>query len=323
MEEFNLHMTGDIHAITASHNLLAAALDTRMFHESKQSDASLFNRICPASEKDGSRHFSPIMLRRLRKLGIDKTDPNELTEEERHRFIRLDIDPDTITLNRVLDVCDRSLRKITIGQGTAENFPRSTGFDISVASEVMTVLALTTSLADMREKLGNIVVGMSRSGEPVTADDLGVGGAMCVLMKDAIQPTLMQTVEGTPVFIHAGPFANIAHGNSSIVADQIALKLAGQDGFCVTEAGFGADIGMEKFFDIKCRYSGLVPHCTVVVATVRALKMHGGGPPVVPGKPLSDEYKTEQLDLLRAVASCTKCSEVWGKSGRCGQQVLE
>lgn len=160
---------------------------------------------------------------------------------------------------------------------------------------------------------------MSRSGEPVTADDLGVGGAMTVLMKEAIQPTLMQvnisfyaifssfmcniaifqSVEGTPVFVHAGPFANIAHGNSSIVADQIALKLAGEDGFCITEAGFGADIGMEKFFDIKCRYSGLIPQCTVIVATVRALKMHGGGPPVVPGKPLSDEYKTEHLDLLR------------------------
>lgn len=298
MEEFNLHLTGDIHAITATNNLLAAALDTRMYHEAHQSAKSLFNRLCPPSEKDGSREFSPIMLRRLAKLGINKTDPNELTEEERHRFSVLDIDPETITLQRVLDVCDRSLRKITIGQGVNEDFPRSTGFDISVASEVMTVLALTTSLADMREKLGNIVVGMSRSGEPITADDLGVGGAMCVLMKDAIQPTLMQTIEGTPVFVHAGPFANIAHGNSSIVADQIALKLAGEDGFCITEAGFGADIGMEKFFNIKCRYSGLIPHCAVIVATVRALKTHGGGPPVTPGKPLSEVYKTEHLDLL-------------------------
>lgn len=152
MEEFNLHLTGDIHAITAANNLLAAALDTRMFHESKQSDKSLFNRLCPADENDGSRQFSPIMLRRLVKLGITKTDPNELTEEERGRFARLDVDPSTITLNRVLDVCDRSLRNITIGESKAEYFPRSTGFDIAVASEVMTALALTTSLADLREK---------------------------------------------------------------------------------------------------------------------------------------------------------------------------
>lgn len=147
-----MHLTGDIHAITAANNLLAAALDTRMYHESKQSNKSLFNRLCPPDEKDGSRKFSPIMQRRLAKLGINKTNPNELTEEERGRFARLDVDPDSITLNRVLDVCDRSLRQITIGEGKAESFPRTTGFDISVASEVMTALALTTSLADMREK---------------------------------------------------------------------------------------------------------------------------------------------------------------------------
>ena len=167
---------------------------------------------------------------------------------------------------------------------------RTTGFDITVASEIMAVLALATSLGDMRERFGRMVIGSDRSGHPVTADDIGVSGALTVLMRDAIMPTLMQTLEGTPAFIHAGPFANIAHGNSSIVADQIALKLAGADGFVVTEAGFGADMGFEKFCDIKCRYSGLKPDCVVLVATVRALKTHGGGPKVVAGKPLDPVY---------------------------------
>lgn len=299
MEEFNLHLTGDIHAIGAANNLLAAAIETRMYHETQQTDKSLFSRLCPA-EKDGSRKFAPVMLKRLAKLGITKTDPNEFTDEEKTKFARLDIDPSTITWNRVLDVCDRFLRGIVTGVGKNEKFERNTGFDITVASEIMTVLALTTSLADMRERLGNMVIGMSKAGAPVTADDLGVGGALCVLMKDAIMPTMMQTVEQTPVLVHAGPFANIAHGNSSIVADQIALKLVGENGYCITEAGFGADIGMEKFFDIKCRYSGLVPQCAVIVATVRALKMHGGGPDVVAGKPLDHVYKEEALDLLKA-----------------------
>jgi len=299
MEEFNLHLTGDIHAITAANNLLAAAIETRMFHESKQSDKSLFNRLCP-EQKDGSRKFTDTMMRRLKKLGISKTDPNDLTEEEKGKFARLDIDPSTITWQRVLDVCDRFLRGIQSGVGSAESFPRDTGFDISVASEIMAVLALTTSLEDMRERLGRMVIGMSRAGLPVTAEDLGCAGALCVLMKDAIQPTLMQTVENTPVMVHAGPFANIAVGNSSIVADQIALKLVGEDGYCITEAGFGADIGMEKFFNIKCRYSGLTPQCAVIVATVRALKMHGGGPPVVAGKPLDHVYKDEAIDLVKA-----------------------
>lgn len=191
MEEFNLHLTGDIHAIGAANNLLAAAIETRMFHESQQSDKSLFSRLCPA-EKDGSRKFSPVMLRRLAKLGIDKTDPNEFTDEEKARFARLDINPDTITWNRVLDVCDRFLRGIVTGAGKNEHFERNTGFDITVASEIMAVLALTTSLADMRARLGRMVIGMSKAGEPVTADDLGVGGALTVLMKDAIMPTCMQ-----------------------------------------------------------------------------------------------------------------------------------
>jgi formyltetrahydrofolate synthetase len=297
MEDFNLHLTGDIHAITAANNLLAAALDARMFHESRQSDEALFRRLCPP-DKDGNRSFSPSMLKRLQKLGIDKTDPNDLTETEISRFARLDIDPETLTWRRVVDTNDRMLRTITTGQGPDEKgFTRVTGFDITVASEIMAILALTTDLADMRERFGRIVIGTNRQGEAVTAEDLGVAGAMTVLMKDAIKPTLMQTLEGTPVFVHAGPFANIAHGNSSIVADRIALKLAD---YVVTESGFGADIGMEKFFDIKCRYSGLIPSVVVLVATVRALKMHGGGPKVSAGRPLDPAYTEENLDLLRA-----------------------
>ncbi|MGD0956935.1 MAG: formate--tetrahydrofolate ligase [Candidatus Acidiferrales bacterium] len=298
MEEFNLHLTGDIHAITAANNLLAAAIDTRWFHESAQKDEALFERLCPPA-KDGSRRFSPVMLRRLRKLGISKTNPNDLTLEERSRFSRLDIDPDSITWRRVTDTNDRMLRQITIGQGPEEKgMTRVTGYDISVASEIMAILALTTSLADMRERLGAMVIGTSKAGEAITADDIGAGGALTVLMKDAIQPNLMQTLEGTPAFVHAGPFANIAHGNSSIVADQIALKLVGPDGYVLTESGFGADIGMEKFFNIKCRYSGLIPNCVVLVATIRALKMHGGGPKVVAGQPLNHAYTEENLELL-------------------------
>merc|ERR1711988_487927 len=199
------------------------------------------------------------------------------------------------------DTNDRFLRKITIGQSATEKgLTRETQFDITVASEIMAVLALTTSLADMRERLGKMVVASSKAGDPVTAEDLGVAGALTVLMKDAIRPNLMQTLEGTPVFVHAGPFANIAHGNSSILADKISLKLVGKDGFVVTEAGFGADIGMEKFFDIKCRSSGLTPNAVVLVATVRALKMHGGGPPVVAGTPLKDAYTQENIPLVEA-----------------------
>jgi formyltetrahydrofolate synthetase len=298
MEEFNLHLTGDIHAITAANNLLAAAIDARMFHETSANDTQMFERLCPPA-KDGSRKFSPVMLRRLRKLGISKTDPNELTPEERGRFARLDIDPASITWRRVLDTNDRMLRQITIGQGPEEKgFTRVTGFDIAVASEIMAILALATDLADMRDRLGRMVIGSSHAGEPITADDIGASGALTVLMKDTIMPNLMQTIEGTPAFVHAGPFANIAHGNSSIVADQIALKLVGADGYVLTEAGFGADMGFEKFCNIKCRYSGLKPDGAVLVATIRALKMHGGGPKVVAGKPLAHEYTAENLDLL-------------------------
>jgi len=263
MEDFNLHLTGDIHAISVSHNLVAAALDTRLFHESRQTDEQLAKR------------------------GVK----------------RLDIDPDTITWRRVVDVCDRALREIQIGFNDSKLkdgspspvFPRVTGFDITVASEIMAILALATSLKDMRERFGKMVVGLNKKGEPVNVEQLGVAGAVAVLMKEALMPNLMQTLEGQPAFVHAGPFANIAHGNSSIIADKIAVKLGD---YVVTESGFGADIGMEKFFDVKCRTSGLIPNAVVLVATVRALKMHGGGPTVRPGIPLDEAYTRENLPLL-------------------------
>lgn len=300
MEDFNLHLTGDIHAITASHNLVAAAMDTRIMHEKEQDDEKLFNALCPANKK-GERKFSPTMLRRLKKLGINKTNPNDLTPEERTRFARLDIDEKTITWRRVVDINDRMLREVEVGRGKDEvGHAHMSGYDITVASEIMAVLALTTGMEDMRERFGKMVVATNKQGEAVTVEDLGVAGAVTVLMKDAIKPNLMQTLEGTPATVHAGPFANIAHGQSSIIADKIALKLVGKDGFVVTESGFGADIGMEKFFNIKCRYSGLIPQVVVMVATVRALKMHGGGPKVVAGKPLAPEYVEENLDLLKA-----------------------
>ena len=308
MDEFNLHLTGDIHAITAANNLLAAAIDTRIFHENTQPDGPLYRRLVPT--KNGERRFAPVMFRRLKKLGIDKTDPNSLTEEEIHRFARLDIDPETITWRRVLDVNDRHLRGVTIGTAPTERGQtRETGFDISVASECMAILALSNSLPDMRERLGRMVVATSRSGDPVTCDDIGAGGALTALMKDAVKPNLMQTLEGTPVFVHAGPFANISIGQSSIIADKLALKLAGTEpdeghndttGFVITEAGFDFTMGGERFFNIKCRNSGLVPDAVVVVATVRALKVHGGGPPIAPGAALDPVYREENVEILRA-----------------------
>lgn len=306
MDEFNMHLTGDIHAIAAANNLLAAAIDTRIFHENTQKDGPLFKRLVPA--KKGVRKFSPVMFRRLAKLGINKTDPNELTEEEVSKFTRLDIDPDTITWKRVVDCNDRFLRGITIGQGSQEKgMTRETGFDITVASECMAILALSNSLDDMRERLGSMVVASSRAGEPITCDDIGCGGALTALMKDAIKPNLMQTLEGTPVFVHAGPFANISIGANSVLADKMALKLAGTEpgeseekaGFVVTEAGFDFTMGGERFFNIKCRSSGLVPDVVVIVATVRALKVHGGGPEVKPGVPLPEAYTREDIELLR------------------------
>jgi formyltetrahydrofolate synthetase len=267
MQDFNLHLTGDNHAISVAHNLCAAAIDARMYHEGRWSDAFF--------ERQG-----------LRKLNID---------------------PYSITWNRVIDMNDRAIRNVIIGLGDKGDGPvRQSGFDITVASELMAILALTDSLEDMRERIGRIVIGTDsavRSPQPVTAEDLGVAGAMTVLMMDAIMPNLLQTLEEQPAFVHAGPFANIAHGNSSVIADQLGVKMTD---FLVTESGFGADIGMEKFFDIKCRASGLVPSAVVLVATVRALKMHGGGPRVVPGRDLDEAYTTEHLELVRAGVSNLK-----------------
>jgi formyltetrahydrofolate synthetase len=291
MEDFNLHLTGDIHAVSAANNLLAAAIDARMLHERAiTDDDKLAQALCP----DGT--FAPSIQKRAKRLGIKANKLADLNAEDKRRLFRLDIDPASITWMRVVDINDRLLRKIQIGLGDEEKGnERITGYDIAVASEVMAILALTTSIEDMRERFSRIVIGTNTKGEAVTAEDLGVAGAMTVLMKDALLPNLMQTLEGTPAFVHAGPFANIAHGNSSIVADQIALKLGD---YVVTESGFGADIGMEKFLDIKCRYSGLIPNTIVIVATVRALKMHGGGPKVVAGRPLDKAYTEENLPLL-------------------------
>ena len=264
MEDFNLNLTGDIHAITAAHNLVSAAIDARWFHESRMSDE------------------------RLAKIGLS----------------RLNIDPYNLTWNRVVDMNDRALRNIIIGLGgDLDGRPRQTGYDITVASEFMAILALVdgddykSTLRNLRERVGRVVIGTDTNKKPITLEDLRVAGAATVLLKDTIHPNLMQTLEGQPAFVHAGPFANIAHGNSSIVADRVALKIGD---YVVTESGFGADIGMEKFFNIKCRTSGLVPDCVVLVATIRALKMHGGGPRVIPGRALDTAYTEENLDLVVA-----------------------
>jgi formate--tetrahydrofolate ligase len=240
-ENLNLHLTGDLHAVTAANNLLAAMVDNHL----QQGNA----------------------------LGLD---------------------PRGITWRRVLDVNDRSLRNIVTGLGTREDgTPRETGFDITAASEVMAVLALATSLRDLRARFGRTVVGFTRTGDPVTAEHLKAAGAMTVIMRDAIKPNLLQTLENTPVLVHAGPFGNIAHGNSSVVADLIGIH-AGE--YLVTEAGFGSDMGAERFFNIKCRTSGLEPDAAVVVATVRALKLHSGHHKVTAGRPLPPEMLAENPD---------------------------
>ncbi|MFN8487732.1 MAG: formate--tetrahydrofolate ligase [Caldilineaceae bacterium] len=261
MEQFNLHLTGDLHAVTAANNLLAAMIDNHIYQG------------------------------------------NELK-----------INPYSITWRRVLDVSDRDLRNIVAGLGgSGDGIPRQTGFDISVASEVMAVLALTTSLRDMRERFARIVIGQNEDKQPVTAEQLKAAGAMTVLMKEAIKPNLMQTLENTPALVHAGPFANIAHGNSSILADQIGIKCGD---FLLTEAGFGADIGAEKFFNIKCRYSGLRPDAAVVVTTVRALKLHTGKYRVVPGKPLPDKMVAENpADVYEGSSNLRKQVENMLKHG--------
>jgi formate--tetrahydrofolate ligase len=245
MEDFNLHLTGDVHAIGAAHNLAAAFLDNHIHHGNA--------------------------------LGID---------------------PLNVLWPRVLDISDRALRKVVIGLGGRENgYPRETEFVITVASEVMAVLALASDLGDLRTRLGRMVLATRRDGTAITAEDLKVAGAMAVLLKDAIKPNLLQTLEGGPAFVHCGPFANIAHGNNSVLADRIAL--ATNDIVC-TEAGFGADMGAEKFFDIKCRASGLHPDAAVVVATIRALKMHGGVGKIVAGKPLDPALLVENVEAVRA-----------------------
>ncbi|PZS03573.1 MAG: formate--tetrahydrofolate ligase [Candidatus Chloroheliales bacterium] len=240
MEDFNLHLTGDTHAVTAAHNLCAAFLDNSLMHGNP--------------------------------LGID---------------------PYAITWRRALDVNDRALRDIVIGLGGKDNgVPRESGFDITAASEVMAILALTNGLHDMRERLGRIVIALDQNGKFITADDLHIGGAMTVVMHDAIKPNLLQTLDNTPALVHAGPFGNIAHGNSSILADLIGIHCAD---YLVTESGFAADMGFEKFADIKCRYSGLTPDAAVIVATVRALKMHSGQFKVVAGRPLDPALLAENV----------------------------
>jgi formate--tetrahydrofolate ligase len=248
MENFNLHLTGDIHAITAAHNLIAAMIDNHLFHGNA-----------------------------------------------------LNLDPHNIVWRRVLDLNDRALRNVIIGLGDkADGVPRQTGFDITVASEIMAILALTTSLEDLRGRIGRMVLAYDKDKKPVTAEDLKAAGAATVLLRDAIKPTLMQTLENTPAMVHCGPFANIAHGNSSVLADMIAVKCAD---YVITESGFGADIGAEKFFDIKCRASGLRPNAAVLVVTIRALKAHTGKYKITPGKPLDPGLTSENVVDVEAGAA--------------------
>ena len=301
MEDFNLHLTGDIHAVGAAHNLLAAAIDNRVTKEMRFSTDYMAKALCPKGE------YTASMRKRLAKLGIDSETPADLSPEDKERMFRLNIDPSAIQWRRVVDVSDAALRNVVVGLGgISDGFTRESGYDITVASEIMAALAMCEGLADLRERMGRIIIGTSKKGglssvgqiEPITAEDLNVAGAMTVLLKDALMPNMMQTLPGSPGFVHCGPFANIAQGNSSIIADRIALKLVGSEGYVVTESGFGADCGMEKFMDIKCRASGLVPNCVVLVCSIRALKMHGGGPKVVAGQPLNRAYTEENLELL-------------------------
>ncbi len=241
MELFNLHLTGDMHAVTAAHNLCSAMVDAHLFHGNETG-----------------------------------------------------LDINYITWRRVLDVNDRALRRVVVGLGgPLDGVPRETGFDITAASEVMAALALCTSLQDLRRRLGRIVVGYTRQGAPITAENIGAAGSMAAILIDAIKPNLMQTLENTPALVHTGPFGNIATGNSSIVADQIGTRMSE---FLLTESGFGADMGAERFFNIKCRYSGLSPDAAVLVATVRGLKAHSGNHHIVAGKPLPETLLNENPD---------------------------
>ncbi len=258
LTDLSLGLTGDINAITNAHNLAMVALTSRMQHEDNYGDE------------------------RLAKIGLK----------------RLDIDPARVQMKWAIDFCAQALRNITIGKGgKMDGFEMESGFQITVSSEMMAILAVAKDLADMRRRLGRVVVAYDKNGGEVTTADLEVDGAMTAWMVNAIKPNLMQTVEGQPVFVHAGPFANIAIGQSSIVADRLASRLAD---YLVTESGFGVDIGFEKFWNLKCRFSGLVPNAVVIVATIRALKMHGGGPTVKPGIPLDQAYINENLPLVEA-----------------------
>jgi len=253
LTEFSLGFTGDINAIMNAHNLAMVALTSRMQHEFNYTDEELAKR------------------------GLK----------------RLDIDPRNVQMGWIMDFCAQALRKIIIGLGSKQDgFMMESRFDIAVSSEVMAILAVAKDLKDFRERIGKIVVGYSKSGKPVTCEDLDVAGAMTAWMLPALNPNLIQTIEGQPVFVHAGPFANIAIGQSSVIADKVALKLADYN---VTESGFAADIGYEKFWNLKCRYSGLTPNAVVIVATIRALKSHGGAPIPVPGRPLPEEYSKENV----------------------------
>jgi formate--tetrahydrofolate ligase len=253
---FSIRLTGDIDCITNAHNLAMIALTSRMQHERNYDDARL----------------------------------------AKSKLTRIDIDPERVQMKWAMDFCAQALRNIRIGQGgKMDGYEMDSGFQITVSSEIMAILAIAKDLKDLRERMSKIVVAYDKKGDEVTTADLEVDGAMTAWMADAINPNLLQTIEGQPVFVHAGPFANIAIGQSSIIADRIGTKLGD---YHVTESGFGADIGFEKFWNLKCRMSGLVPNAVVVVATVRALKMHGGGPAVKPGIPLSEEYTTENLELV-------------------------
>ena len=256
LTEFSMGLTGDIDAIANAHNLAMVALNARMQHERNYDDARL----------------------------------------AKSNLTRLDIDPDRVQMKWVLDFCAQGLRNIRVGRGgKMDGFDMDSGFQITVSSEVMAILAVSRNLRDMRERMARIVVAYDRQGNPVTTADLEVDGAMTAWMVKALNPNLLQTIEGQPVFVHAGPFANIAIGQNSILADDLGTRLGD---YLITESGFGADIGFEKFWNLKCRFSGLRPNAVVIVATIRALKMHGGGPTVKPGVPLDDVYTRENLGLL-------------------------
>ncbi len=274
LDKFSLGLTGDINAVMNAHNLAMVALTARMQHEANYDDETLAKR----------------------------------------NLKRLNIDPKRVEMGWVLDFCAQALRHIVIGLGgKKDGYPMESKFWIAVASEVMAILAVSRDLKDFRERIGKIVVAFDKYGNPVTTEDLEVAGAMCAWMVEAINPNMIQTLEGQPVLIHAGPFANIAIGQSSIIADYVALKLADYN---VTESGFAADIGFEKFWNIKCRLSGLTPDCVVVVATIRALKCHGGAPIPLPGRPIPKEYFEENLEWVeKGCENLLHCVNIVKKSG--------